>query len=254
MQSRFRNGLVAAAVAVVVATSAVGVVSAASPAPVAGGPAGSGPCAAPATVARGGATVADLRAFGGCEIDRRLTTLGQLSSIVAASRGLTPSDAAALAGEIGADTSGLTSLKVTIEGQSAIASLRAEIVEIVNKYRVYVLLGPQIPLVIAADSVLALKPHFDQIAASLTDRIARAQAAGQDVTSAVASLAAMNAAVTTAVSLASPLPAQLLALTPAAFAGSATTVLQNARTALASARDDLKAAAQDGRDVLADLK
>jgi hypothetical protein len=64
----------------------------------------------------------------------------------------------------------------------------------------------------------------------------------------------MNAAVTTAVSLASPLPAQLLALTPAAFAGSATTVLQNARTALASARDDLKAAAQDGRDVLADLK
>ncbi len=254
MQSRLRHGLAAAVVALVVATSAVGVVSAASPAPVAGGPAGSGPCAAPAMVARAGATVADLRAFGGCEIDRRLTTLGQLSSIVAASKGLTPSDAAVLAGEIGADTSGLTSLKATIEGQTAIAALRAEIVEIVNKYRVYVLLGPQIRLVIAADSVLALKPHFDQIAASLTDRIAMAQAAGKDVTSAQASLAAMNAAVTAAVALASPLPAQLLALTPAGLAGSAATVLQNARTALGAARDDLKSAAQDGRDVIADLK
>ena len=102
--------------------------------------------------------------------------------------------------------------------------------------------------------MLALKPHFDQIAASLTDRIAMAQAAGKDVTSAQASLAAMNAAVTAAVALASPLPAQLLALTPAGLAGSAATVLQNARTALGAARDDLKSAAQDGRDVIADLK
>ena len=38
------------------------------------------------------------------------------------------------------------------------------------------------------------------------------------------------------------------------LAGSAATVLQNARTALGAARDDLKSAAQDGRDVIADLK
>lgn len=253
MRSRLRHGLAAAAVALILATTAVGVVSAATPAPVSGGPSGTGPCAAPATAARAGATVADLRAFAECEIDRRLTTLGHLSSVVAAARGLTPSDATALSAEISAETSGLTNLKTAVAGQTSTAALRLEIVEIVNKYRVYVLLAPEVNLVIGADSVLALKPHFDSISAALAGRIAKARAVGKDVTSAQTSLDAMNAAVAAAVALASPLPAQLLALTPAGFATGAT-VLQSARTALASARDDLKTAAQDGRAVIAALK
>ena len=255
MQSRLRNGIFASVVAVVVVTAAVGVAYAASPAPVSGGPAGSGVCAGHATSARTGGTVASMRAFGDCEITRRLTTLGQLSSAIGSSKGLTSSDAAALSSEIGAANSGLTSLKSTIDGQTSIPALKLEMVEIVSKYRVYVLLGPQVRLTIAADDVLALKPHFDAISTQLATRIAGAQAKDKDVTAAQGALDAMNTALANAEALASPLPTRLLALTPAQFdAGTAASILQNARTALGQARDDIKAATQDGRNVLADLK
>ncbi len=255
MRSVFRNGIVAAVVAVVVAASAVGVASAASPAPVPGGPAGSGVCAAQASAARSGGTVAALRTFADCEIARRMTTLGQLSAAVGASKSLTSADAAALSTDIASASSGLASLKAKIDSGTSIVALKLQIVEIVTRFRVYLLLGPQVRLTIAADDVLALKPRFDGISTSLAGRIAQAIANGKDVASAQASLAAMNAAVASAEALASPLPAQLLALTPAQYnAGMGGPVLQKARGALIEARDDLKAAAQDGRDVLADLE
>jgi hypothetical protein len=56
----------------------------------------------------------------------------------------------------------------------------------------------------------------------------------------------MNASVTAAVGLATPLPAQLLPLTPAQYnGGTAGPVLNSARTALVQARNDLKSAIAD---------
>ncbi len=255
MQSILRRGLLAAVAAIAVVASAVGVAGAAAPAPVSGGPAGLGVCAAQATTARSGGSVAALRAFADCEIDRRMTTLGQLSAALGASKGLTASDSAALASDIGSTGSGLTSLKATIDAATAMPALKLGIVEIVTRYRVYLLLGPQVRLTIAADDVVALKPHFDQISTNLAGRIATAKANGKDVAAAQTALDAMNAAVANAETLASPLPAQLLALTPAQYnAGTASAVLQRARAALIAARDDLKAAVRDGQNVLADLK
>jgi len=199
MRSVLRNCIVAAAVAVVVAASAVGVVGAASPAPVPGGPAGLGVCAVQASAARSGGTVAALRAFADCEIARRMTTLGQLTSAVAASKSLTSADAAALSTDIADASSGLASLKTSIDGGRSTTALKLEIVEIVSRYRVYLLLGPQVRLTIAADDVLALKPHFDQVSTALAGRIVGADASGQDVAAAQASLDAMNASVAAAV-------------------------------------------------------
>lgn len=254
MNSRLRKGLIAALIAVAGMTVGVGVVDAVATAPVSGGPAGAGPCAAQAATARVAVTPAALRAFGDCEIERRIVALGRLSAAVDASTGLTPADAAALTSDIDAARSGLTALKTTIDGQARIAPLRAAILKIVTGYRVYVLLGPQVRLTIAADGVLALKPHFDSLSSTLAVRIAKAHANGKDVTAAQAALDAMNAAVARAQVLASPLPARLLALTPAGFTTGGAAELRTARVALVGARDYLKAAAQDGRTVLADLK
>jgi hypothetical protein len=255
MHARLRNGLAATAFAMVIVTSAAGVAIAAGvSAPISGGPAGATACVTQGSAARSGATVASLRAFADCEINRRLTTLGQLSTAVGASKGLTSSDAAALNAAISAAGSGLTSLKATIDSQTALPALRLEIVQIVTKYRVYELLLPQVRLTIAADSVLALKTHFDDISSKLADRIATAQGKGKDVTAAQAALAAMNAAVADAEALVSPLPARLLALTPAQFDLTTATTLQGVRAAIGRARDDLKAATKDGRDAIAALK
>jgi hypothetical protein len=186
--------------------------------------------------------------MGDCEINRRFATLNDLGSRVSGSKVLTSSDAAALTAEIGSTRSGLTSLKATIDAETSLPALRAEIVRIATDYRVYLLVGPQVNLVSAADGVVASQTRISTVNTNLTARIAAAKAAGKDVTSAQADLDKMNAAVTAAVGLPNPLSAALLALTPAQYnGGTAGPVLASARTALGQARDQLKAAVADAK-------
>jgi hypothetical protein len=255
MHAGLRNGVVATIAAVVITAGAAGVAASVTTTPVSGGPAGAGVCATQASSARTTATVASLRAFGDCEIQRRLVTLSKLMSAVSTSKGLTTADAAALNSKIGAATSELNTLKTSIDAQKMLPALRLDVVQIVTKVRVYQLMGPQVRLTNAADIVIALKAHFDGISTALATRIANAQAKGKDVTAAQAALNAMNTAVASADALAAPLPARLLALTTADFQSTAgPTSLLSARTSILKARDYLKAAATDGRNVLADLK
>jgi hypothetical protein len=256
MNARLRKGLVAAVVGVAIAITTVGAAFAAATAaaPVAGGPAGASVCSTTATAARSAATAASLKAFADCEIGRRLTTLGQLSSAVGAAKSLTSSDASSLSSIISGDKTALTALKTSVDGASTAAGLRLAIVQIVSKYRIYELVVPQVNLTIAADTALAIKPHFDQISTDLAARIATAQGKGKDVTAAQADLSAMNTSVVNAVALASPIPAALLAMTPAGYGSGSAATLQGYRTALGQARDDLKSATQDARDLIAALK
>jgi hypothetical protein len=250
----WRAGLAAALSAVLVSGSTARVV-AVSPAPVPSGPAGAGTCATQAQAARANPTLATLRAFGDCEIGRRQQTLPVLTSFVRASHALTVSDREVLLAEIGSTLSGLSGLKATIDAETGLLKLRAEIVQVTSRYGVYSLLGPKVYLVNAADGILAVEPDFSVLSADLADRIAAAKAAGKDVSAAQAALDSMNAEVAAAVALAAPLPAQLLSLTPAGVAnGTAGPVLRGAREAVAAARDHLRAALGKGRAVLAALR
>jgi hypothetical protein len=227
------------------ALAATGVASA-NPTP--NGPAGRGVCATQARAATASQSVDSLKTFGDCEISRRLTTLSNLSNRVSSSRVLTGSDKAALSSEISATVSGLNSLKATIDSDTTIAQLRADITKIATEYRVYLLVVPQASLVGAADGVLAAQPHFAQISSDLAARIAAAQAAGKDVAAAQAALDAMSAQVSNAVALATGLPAKLLPLTPADYnSGSARPILTGARTDLGKARVDLRSAVADAQ-------
>jgi hypothetical protein len=220
-----------------------------------GGPSGNGVCSTQAAAARTTPTVESLRAFGDCEIGRRLTTLGTLASKVSGSKTLTSSDASALSSEISATVSGLNALKATIDAETAVPALKADVAKVATQFRVYVLVVPQVHLVSAADGVLAAQAKFTQINTNLAARIAKAKTAGKDVTAAQTALDAMNTHVSQAMGLATGLPAKLLALTPAQYnAGTAGPVLAGARTALATARNDLKAAVADAQACRAALK
>jgi hypothetical protein len=216
MKKRIAGLVAALAVAGSVLLASAGIAAAVtSPS---GGPAGSGPCTALAPAAnRPGATVASVRSFAECEINRRLTTLAGLSSRVAASKAITGADAATLAAEIAAQESGLAALGARIDTETTLPALRADLVRIVTEYRVYMLVVPQVNLAIAADAVAAAQARFDQVSTALVARIASARAAGKDTIAAQADLAAMETALAAAVALVRPLPAQLLALTPAQF-------------------------------------
>jgi hypothetical protein len=236
-------GLVLGGSLLVASTGAVGAVT--TPA----GPAGKGVCATEAAATRtSGVVVEALRAWGNCEIDRRFDTLTALSNAIKASKVMAPSDAAALQAEISSTRSGLTSLKAAIDSETVVLTLKADIVKIATDYRVYLLVVPQVHLVNGADGILAAQARFSDVNTKLSARIAAAKAAGKDTTAAQADLDAMNAAVSKAVGLATPLPAALLALTPAQYnGGTAGPVLTNARAAIVSARDDLKSAVADAQ-------
>jgi len=222
---------------------------------VPGGPAGRGVCATQFAAIKAPVTVEALRAFGDCEIHRRFTTLDALAARVSGSKVLTSSDAAALSGEIATTKSGLTALKATIDAETSVPALKTDVALIATRFRVYLLVAPQVHLVSGADGVLALQGSFAKVNTNLAARIAAAKAGGRDTTAAQADLDAMNAALTKAVGLATPLSAALLPLTPAQYnAGTAGPVLTSARTALAQARDLLKSAVQDAKACRAALK
>jgi hypothetical protein len=217
------------------------------------GPAGKGVCAAyapakssaapSASKGTGTVTLAGLKAFGDCEVNRRLTTLTDLSGKITASKVMTSSDKSALQAVINATNSGLTSLKATIDADTDLTALKADIAKIATDYRVYLVVVPQVNLINGADAVLAAQTKFADINTKLTAAIAAAKTAGKDTTAAQAALNAMNASVTAAAGLATPLPAQLLPLTPAQYnGGTAGPIITSARTALGHARDDLKSA------------
>ena len=227
--------------------SSVAIVTAAPPL-IPGGPAGRGVCATEFAALKPPVTVDALRAFGDCEIQRRFTTLTALSTRITGSTTLTASDAAALTAEVGATRTGLTNLKATIDAETSIPALKAEIARIATDFRVYLLVGPQVNLVSGADRVVSSRGQFNKMDTNLAARIAAAKAAGKDTTAAQSDLDAMNAAVAKAVGLATPLPATLLPLTPAQYnAGTAGPVLTSARAALVQARDLLKSAVQDAK-------
>jgi hypothetical protein len=254
MHSTIRKAVAALVIAATLIGSAAAVAAAAG-GPVSGGPAGNGTCAAQAGSARSAGSVAALRAFGDCEINRRLVTLTALSGAVGGSKGMTASDRAALRSQIATVRAGLTTLKGRIDGPSTIAALKLDIVAIASKFRVYVLFVPKVNLIRAADDVTALQPHFAAISADLAARIATAQGNGKDVTAAQAALADMNSKVAAAAALAGPIPARLLRLTPAQFdSGAASPILTSARTAILAAGADMKLAVTDAQAVVADLK
>ena len=231
-------GLIAATSAVALAATPV----------VSGGPAGSGPCSTQAAAAKANPTVDTLRGFGDCEIARRMVTLDKLSGRIGGSKTLTSSDASALANIVSSTKTGLSGLKSTIDAETDLTALKTDIRQIATQYRVYLLVVPQVNLVIGADTVQATQPVFDKINSTLSARIAAAKAAGRDTTAAEADLAAMNAAVSQALGLAAPLPARLLPLTPAQYnAGTAGPVLKSARASLVQARALLQSARKDAQ-------
>lgn len=247
MSFRIRPILAGIAVSGLLVAGSATMVTAVGPAGAAG-PAGKGVCATQATASRANPTVETLRAFGDCEITRRFATLDTLASRIAGSKVLTNPHAADLSAKISAARSGLTTLKTTIDSETAIATLKADIAKIVTDYRVYVLLAPQVHLVNGADGVAAAQPRFNDMSTRLTARIATAKAAGKDTTAAQGHLDAMKAAATRAVSLAQPIPGKVLPLTPSDWnSGAAGPVLNQARTDLVAARNQLRTAVAEAK-------
>ena len=168
--------------------------------------------------------VARIQQHGDDAINQRLSTLKELTADVTSAKYLTATDRSNLLGQIGADTTGLTQLKATIDANTNPATLIPEVQSIVTAYRVYVELEPKVHLIRAADFVL-------QLTGTITPLEPKLQAAitARKLTGAAEAYTDLAAKVAAAEQLVTGLSSQLAALVPSQYPSPAQSTLKSAR-------------------------
>lgn len=215
-----------------------------------------GVCADAWAAARAEPSVANLQAVGRCEIDRRFVTIERLRGAVDGARRLTDDHEAALERILDRSASGLRELRAEIDAATTVGELRLDLRRIVEDFRIYLLVVPQVRLVIAADVTDAAIARAIQVADRLEQAIEAAEEAGTDVGDAKEHLASMRAHIRSADAKVDGLAAKILPLTPADWNdGTAGPILERSRLAIAEARRvELRAAIADARAIIAELR
>ena len=194
-------------------------------------------------------------------IERRLTDLDRAEARLDEVDALTDEHAATLAGIIGATESGLTELQSAIAAATERAEVRELCGQIAPDYRVYLVVLPQAHLTVGADRVDLAVARADELVFAFDAAVATAEAAGADVTEAVAHRDAAVGHVRTADESAAGVADSVLVVTPDSYnAGPGAAALDSARSALRTSHSELHAAHADAhaaaralREALADL-
>ena len=185
-------------------------------------------------------------------IDRRTTALATMSQQVAADTRLTPAHATDLNAILGAARGGIAGLRAQVAVDADAASLRTHCLSVVNDFRVFALIAPQVHLTRATDAANAVKGRLTDGLSKIDGVITKAEAAGKDVTKVKADRAPLGAAVTTFDSDLAAVPA-VTGIGAAQF-NTNHGVLDDARTKLKTVRNDGKAAREAARVLRDDLR
>lgn len=239
--------------AALLATAALGAATA-LPAQAAPAPAARAGSSAPvATAAADKATTLDAaKKLTTARIDGRLAMLKASGVAIRNAARLTDAHQAALQKIIDADLAGLTELRAKVAAETTIEAVRADARSMVEDYRVYLLVRPQVHLTVAAEVESAALTRLREAHGKLAEAVAAAKAAGKDVGDAEAKLAHLKAELD-AVDLAGVADG-LLAVQPGPDAAAIRAKTGAARTAVRAARTHLKAALADAKAVRDILK
>ncbi len=179
------------------------------------------------------------------KIASQIKWLGSLAVQVGKITGLSSADQAVLTGEINGLIANLNALKAKIDAETTLAGAQADLVTLSNDAVYARSIGYQVRLIACAESAIAQGPKLQTLATTLAGQIAAASS-GIDTAEAQAHLADMNAKIAAGEALAGPLPATLLALTPAQLqAGKGNPTLAKAGADLWQASFDLWKAHDD---------
>lgn len=185
-------------------------------------------------------------------ISQRETALQKMASDLNGNSHVSASDRATLLAQIQADESGLTALNATIQADTTAKQARSDALTIVTGYRVYVLEGPKVHLVIAADTEGAAETKLQSVMPAIQtaidkstappDKRADAQAAFNDITSHLAQ----------AVNASSSIASSVIGLEPSGYPSNKST-LTSARGSAETARQDLEQCRHDLSTIREDL-
>jgi hypothetical protein len=151
---------------------------------------------------------------GNAEINRRLTSLGQLSGQITSSAKLAAADQTALEAEVNSEISGLKSLQTQLDSETQLSNGIKDAQSIISDYRVYALILPKVWLIKTADNQQATEAKLSVFAQKLQTRLTAEQTAGKDATTLLTDLAAMNSDISSAQSISSSIEQSVVPLQP----------------------------------------
>jgi len=179
----------------------------------------------------------------------RVTQLKTLEWDVSIAKHLTSGDQLTLSSDLGNELSGIQTLQTQAEEATTCLGLRTIAQEMVDTYRVYLVMTPQVHLVIVADAATWASTYLASLEPTLEGAITAAGAAGKNIAGAQAAFADLEAQVTNAQSAVNGVVSDILAQTPAGYPGNKD-VFVGARNSLTSAQADLHDADKDFHTIM----
>ncbi|MDR3557920.1 MAG: hypothetical protein P4L61_00115 [Candidatus Pacebacteria bacterium] len=185
---------------------------------------------------------ANIQGRSNTEIDARIDSLNKLLSRVDAMVNVSAADKASMSSSIQAEIASLTSLKTSIDSDTATSTLKTDYQSITKSYRVYALVLPQASITAAADRVLDLVASFNTLTTKLQGFVTTAQSNGTNVGAAVSAMADIAAKTADATTQANAALSEVSGLQP--DQGATTTLVANT-AALKDAQSKIKVATTD---------
>ncbi|WP_155375556.1 hypothetical protein [Catellatospora vulcania] len=195
------------------------------------------------------ANLANAKKLTTVRIDGRLALLRAEGVAIRNAARLTDAHQTALQKIIDADIAGLTELRAKVAAETTPEAVRADARSMVEDYRVYLLVRPQVHLTLAADVESAALTRLRTLHDKLAQAVAAARSAGKDVGDAEAKLAHMKSELDAMGSALSGLADELLAVQPGPDAAAIKARTTAARADARTARTHLRAATTDAKAI-----
>jgi hypothetical protein len=203
-------------------------------------------------------TSAQIIAKSDTAITTRITSLNKVSAKIAAFKHLTSDQKTSLTATVQSSINDMTALKAKIDGETDLATLKADYASITKKYRVYMVVVPSTETIAATDNAMANITTYQADLVTLNAKIAAHKTAGKDVSVQEALSSSATAKLTDAQSQAQSL---VSAITSLQVDNGDTTIqtankthLATAKTARAAMFADLSAARKDIASIRSGLK
>ncbi len=204
------------------------------------------------------ATLASVIAKGDSQISVIIGRLNTLISKIATMKLESAANKASLTAQLQASITNLTTLKTKIDGETTVASAKADVATIYTNNRVGAVVMPRVQMTASADQLLAQISDLSARGTTTQARIVAAQAAGKNVTALNALYADFQAKIVDATTNAHTVQTSLVGLVP--DNGNVTVLASNkvtvttAHTTLKTAQSDVAAARLDLKNILIGLK
>ncbi len=125
-------------------------------------------------------TITKLITIADKEINNRIDTLNKISSKIGSMKKISTSTKELVASTTQIEITNLTALKSKIDADTDEATLKTDLKSITASYRIYMLVRPQIEILVAADKMNTLRENLTVLTDKITARINALKASGKD--------------------------------------------------------------------------